>query len=188
MAIDKTAIANHALQLIGGGRVLNFNTDQGTEADALRDAFDNCFRSLLAMRRWNRFLKRALLAASTTKPAWGFEAQYPLPADCIKVWDVADLTTGEWAVEGDLLLTNTKGSAKILYAANTLNATDPLFERALATLLAYQVGTRLNRKEATNLYRVFEVELAKAARADAIEAPAESIQVGTFYEAALGHL
>ena len=182
MALDRTKIANNALQLIGGGRLLNIDTDKGVEADAVRDTFDFSLHACLSVRRWNRFSKRALLPRDVNKPAWGYETQHLLPADCIKVWEVAEIDRGGWVVEGDYLLTDLGEGAKIIYCAENNAAFDPLFNCVLAGLIAFHVASSLHRKEEQKAYQYYEAMLAKAARADAIEAPAEEYTASPWYE------
>lgn len=108
MAQSVTGIANRALQLVGAAVILNL-TDNSPEAREVSRAYDFCRRAELREHKWNFAVARVQLAPDTDAPAFGYQYQYTLPADCLRVILPNDATL-DWKVEGKKLLTNTATS------------------------------------------------------------------------------
>jgi len=133
--------------------------------------------SLLEEADWNFAIKRAKLPASVTPPAFGWEHQYTLPADCLRL---IALTYGGYPegqpipfeVEGGMILTNATGPLPVRYVARVENydAYPATFINALsaklATRMAHWVTGKSNYVQiASGLY---QDAMNKAWLADAI--------------------
>jgi hypothetical protein len=161
MAQSVTGIANRALQLVGATSVLNL-TDNSPEAREVSRAYDFCRRAELRAHKWNFALARAQLAPDTAAPVFGYQYQYTLPSDCLRVILPNDATL-DWKVEGKKLLTNsatspfgagafgasTSPSAALYlqYVADVEDTTyfDALFCEALACRIAIAIVERLTQ-------------------------------------------
>lgn len=161
MAQSVTGIANRALQLVGASSILNL-TDNSPEAREVSRAYDYCRRAELRAHRWCFAIKRAELAPDTDAPAFGYQYQYTLPSDCLRVLLANDATL-DWVVESKKILTNSSTSPfgvgefgatvspsaalYLRYLADVEDATyfDPLFCEALACRLAIAIVERLTQ-------------------------------------------
>lgn len=161
MAQSVTGIANRALQLVGAAAILNL-TDNTPEAREVSRAYDFCRRAELREHKWNFAIGRVELAPDTAAPAFGYQYQYTLPADCLRVILPNDATL-DWKVEGKKLLTNTATSPfgagvfgasvspsaalYLMYVRDIEDTTyfDALFCEALACRIALAVVERLTQ-------------------------------------------
>lgn len=107
--------------------------------------YDNTRKSALRKHTWNFAQKRAALAQLATDPLWGYNAQYELPSDYIRIVEIGDLNQyKDYAIEGTKLLldeTNT-GSLNIryIYDNKSVETFDPLFVELLSLELAYNMA------------------------------------------------
>lgn len=89
MANDPVSIANRAATLLGVKRIVAL-TEASSQARSFAAVFDQVRDAELRAHVWNFALKRAVLAALSTNPLFGFAYQYPLPVDSLQVVNVGD--------------------------------------------------------------------------------------------------
>ncbi len=187
---SQIAIANRALTKVGEARILSMSDD--VEAARVVDSLWDIVRDAeFRIRKWKFTLARASLAALVSVPDWGFDYEYQLPADCLRVLQVGEYYPGgslsdyrnadesEWKVEGRKILTNEAAPLKIRYIARIedTGAWDSAFTEAFACRLAAEVVERLtqsNTKKET-AWGEYKQAVAMAIRADAIEAAPEPL-------------
>lgn len=140
MALTETAICNLALGHLGEGPISSINDDT-TAARACLLHFEPCRDATLRAHRWNFAVERVKLDDATA-PAFGWDYQFDLPSDCLRVLEVngseeGDLISEPWVVEGRKLLTDAY-SANVVYVKQITDVTlfDPLFVEAFALRLA----------------------------------------------------
>jgi hypothetical protein len=150
MAVSEVAICNSALLKIGGSRI-NSLTEDSRSAKLCNEQYSKIRDAALASHPWNFALKRAQLAKLVTPPVFGFDNQFQLPADYLRVLKT-DLDEPHthlhlhhhvsthnhgFKIEGDKLLTDVS-EVKILYIFRETNVGvySPEFDEYLATRLA----------------------------------------------------
>lgn len=144
-------IANEALAKVGGARITALD-QTGDAALLVRQFIDQARQHVLSQHPWGCSLKRATLALSASSPAWGWDYQFALPADCIVVWDLLEnhKTQGGWlwTVEGRYLLTNVN-TAHILYGCDTEVYPHmlPQLRTVIAAKLAHMIAPKLRTKK-----------------------------------------
>ncbi len=183
-------IVNRALTKIGEQRILSLSDD--VEAARSADSLWDIVRDAeLRIRRWKFSITRASLAALVSTPDWGFDYQYQLPSDCLRVVQVGEYYPGvsltdyrsadetEWRVEGRKILTNEAAPLKIRYIARIEDTGewDAAFVEAFACRLAAELAERLTQSNTRRQLAWDEYKLAvgMAVRADAIEAAPEPL-------------
>ena len=77
-------IANWALMLLGEKRVSSLSDDRAN-AENILAGWDMVRDAAIARQAWNCHIERASLAADSTAPEWGYEAQYTLAGDVVRV-------------------------------------------------------------------------------------------------------
>ena len=117
---------------------------------------------------WRFALKRYALAPLKDKPLYGYEYQFGLPADCLRVWRTEE--EEPYQVEGQTILYN-RPMLRFVGITRIEDATlfDPMFVEALALKLAAELAVPLTAsvalKEVLNKeYHAF-VQQAKTASA-----------------------
>ena len=86
-------IVNSALAKIGATRITAL-TDGTRNAQVASDIYDVVRDDMLRGHNWNFATQRVQLARSANAPAFGFDYQYPVPADFLRVVSVHDNDAG----------------------------------------------------------------------------------------------
>jgi hypothetical protein len=162
------SICNLALRYINADPItlISESTDRARFMNGVfADVRDSCLREL----PWNFSITRATLAQDGTGPLMGFTYSYALPTSpyCLRVLQLNDDDSLEWAVEGRKLFTD-EGTAQIKYIAQITDPAsfDALFTEALAfklaSLAAYPLAKKLElQREYRNQY-IATIQRAKA--------------------------
>jgi hypothetical protein len=164
-------ICNRALSRVGDTRITSL-TDGTKQATACNSAYEHIRDEVLRSHPWNSAIARASIAKLSDAPAFGYDDQYQLPADCLRVVEVYDSRL-PWVVEGDVILSDDGSPLKIRYIKQETdpNKYDPLLLSAIAGRLALELVeelTQSNTKRERALQE-FEVIMSTARRADAQE-------------------
>jgi hypothetical protein len=183
MVTSSTGIANLALDLLSAGTVIDIESGTSATEALLKRWYDLSRRKLLREHPWNFAIKRAVLAASSTPPAFGYESAFPVPSDFLRLLHVttdlvtdgdAILPTSAYQVEaGAILTTNTYSSSaslNVVYVSDfkTVSLMDPLFVDLLAHEIALNVAYKVTENN-SNIQRLGELYKRRAAIAKAID-------------------
>lgn len=139
MALSDTQIVNAAFARIGLERISDLSTDTSSKAQRARDIYEHAKRLLLESHLWNFATKRAQLTVSSTTPDFGYNYQYPLPGDFLRI-NKPDRLDVEYEIEGSMLLTD-MNEWKMTYVADVdEGAMTASFQEALADQVAYDLA------------------------------------------------
>lgn len=98
------SICSDALLMLGASPINSFTENN----DRARLASNLYPRRKLAMMRshpWNCLMKRVMLAPEATAPAFDYAAQFVMPSDCLRVWQVGrDGEAIDYKVEANRIL------------------------------------------------------------------------------------
>ena len=188
MAISDVSIANSALSKIGGGSIIAL-TDDTPAGIAINARYANVRDAELRRHVWRFSVKRAALAALGTTPTFGYDYEYQLPSDCLRVLVAGETAPGlnmaefrdgsddlDYTIEGRKILTNISAPLYLRYVYRVTDPTqfDPAFAEAFAARLGYEVCTALSdstsRKEMAK--QDYKDAIREAVRANALEQPA----------------
>ena len=140
-------ICNRALQKIGADRIVSL-VENSENARACNVMYQILVDAELRSHPWNFAVKRAQLAASTDTPAFGYDYQYPLPSDFIRLLP-PDLNSSDvdWVIEGKSILSDESGPLNIRYIHRVTDSStfDPLFVEVLANRLASELAEQLTQ-------------------------------------------
>lgn len=194
MAINSsTDIGNLALDLLSAGVVTDIENPTDATEELLNRWYDQCRRKLLREHPWNFAVKRQVLAASATAPAFGYASAFPVPADFLRILYISTdlatdretiLPTSVYQVEDNkVLITNTYGDStalNLVYVSDytTVSSMDPMFVELLSYELAMSIAYKVTENN-TNIQRIGEIARQKASLAKAIdgqERPATRLQ------------
>jgi len=157
MASD-VEIVNGALSKLGEQPVLSFS-DRSEPARIANRTYADIRDALLREFTWNFATKRTSLAADTAVPDWGYDRQYTLPADFLRLIEVNNASDYDWRLESGKILTDLDAPLQIRYVARVLeNAMDATFREALASRLAMEWAEPLSQttsvgQQMSTLYR-----------------------------------
>ncbi|HET6890538.1 MAG TPA: hypothetical protein VFH31_05500 [Pyrinomonadaceae bacterium] len=188
-------IANRALTKLGADRIISLDDDVKA-ARAILSMWDIVRDAELRAHNWSFSIKRAALAASVTTPAYGYEYQYPVPADFLRLLSVGEyyppvsLTDyrqsddSEWRIEGRSILHNDSGPLYIryVYRVEDTSQWDSAFVESFACRLAAELAedlTQSNQKREL-AWQERKQAISDAIRTNAIELPPEPLADDTW--------
>jgi len=183
---SETSIANAALILLGEQRIESISGTDKTST-LVNDRYAEVRDDLLRSHSWNFATKRAQLAADVAAPLWGFDRQYTLPSDCLRLLDVENRSKYPYRVEGRKVLTDMGTPINIEYTARV---TDPLvmdvmFRQALAAALAADICEAItgdDQKVAT-LMSMRNEKIAKSRQPDGQEPSPRHLEASEWLDA-----
>ena len=181
---SETDIVNLGIYKIKGTPIDTIGED-GIEGEPAEVIYPIIRDAVLADHPWNFAMTRAELAASATAPDFEFSYKYPLPADCLRVWDVYNASTN-WRVEGRFLLTDAS-ECSIVYIRQVTETGyfSPLFVLALGTRIGSELAIPVaGDKELKNaLFQEYLMLIRRAKTADGQEGTVDSISATMFTDA-----
>lgn len=183
-------IANRALTKLGAARIISFG-DDNKQARAVASMFDLVRDAELRAHVWSFSIRRASLPALSTTPDWGFDNEFQLPSDYLRVIQVEEMYPGPsmsdyrnenaamYAIENRKILANYPAPLKIRYVARVDDSSqwDATFIEAFAARLAVEMCedlTQSNTKKA-EAKQEYDMAIRLAIRANAIEQPPQPL-------------
>jgi len=175
---SSTDIGNLALDLLSSGNVQDIDSPNNATEELVSRWYTLTRQRLLREHPWNFAIKRAQLAASSTSPAFGYDKQYPVPADFLRVLFINDderITQSQYyRVENNHILTrnifNDSSVLNITYVSDYTNVSgmDPLFVELLGYDLAMNIAYKVAESQ-SNVQRLAEIRKERAALAKTID-------------------
>ena len=186
MAItSSTEICKLSLDLLQGGSVSDITSATTSIEEVCNRWYDHTRRKLLRQHPWNFAIKRAELAASDTAPLFGATAQFPVPADFLRLLRVVDednriISSDAYFFENRQLMLRWAEDdvARIIYITDEEDVTkfDDLFVDLLAVEIAMSIAYLVTQNN-SNIERLASIRktLISAAKSiDGQEQPPES--------------
>jgi len=175
MAVSVINIINRALLIAGCDTITSLTQENSRNARVANTIYESTRRELLRGHPWNFATLRTSLAQLSSTPTFGFNYEYQLPSNCLRVIR-AQNPNSVYKVEGRKLLTD-ENTFSIAYIADIEDTTlmDDLFRLALVYELAAQFAAmiRLDQDAAAALASRAEMMLRKARQIDGQEDTAE---------------
>lgn len=174
MPSSATDICNLALDLLSSETILNAVTPTTATEDVLARWYDKSRRKVLREHPWNFAIKRAVLAASSTTPAFGYSAQFPVPSDFIRLLtleggDGQSIEKSAYAFESNnILYDGTALRIKYIYDHTDVSKMDVLFVDLLVCEIALGIAYKQTGSN-SDITRLETLRKAKASQARAID-------------------
>jgi len=163
-------ICNGALNQLGATTILSL-TEDSKNARLCNARYTQVRDGIFRSHPWNCLQLRTSLAKDSTAPAWGFTAQFTLPADCLRLLYIIDYDSN-YKVEGRKILSNTS-TMKILYISRVTdpNQYDELLRETLSAALAADIayGITSSNPVSEKMNTLFQDKLRDARFVDATE-------------------
>jgi hypothetical protein len=140
--MTETDICNQALARIGSKRI-NAMTDSTVEAIRCTTFYAQDRDATLQGHSWRFAIQRALLSEDATTPLFGYDHQYILPSDCLRVLHGP---REQFQVEGQRLLTDDDDChIKYIRRVEDVSQFTPMFVKLLAAMLAVDLSGPLTQ-------------------------------------------
>jgi hypothetical protein len=180
-------VANRALTKLGSARITSLS-DDNKAARSISNCFEDLRDDELRAHRWQFAMKRTSLAALSDTPPFGYNYQYAVPADFLRIDMVDDRFPAavmdnyidaeylEWTLEGNVILTDIGAPLKLRYIAQITDPTewDTNFREALASRIAMEIAEDLTQSDTKKqaAAKDYDRAIRQAIRINAIERPA----------------
>lgn len=169
------AIANRAAIAVGTSARLTAPTDDTVLGRAVAAVWDLERKAALRDAGWNFAIKRDSLAKLTQAPIHGYDSQFKLPADCLKLIELFGTERLRYQLEGRNILADTEGPLDIRYLCDVTEPAefDSSFAHSFSLRLACAIGNKIagSAFDRANTWREYLQSLADAKGADAVENP-----------------
>lgn len=179
-------VANRALTKLGSSRITSL-TDDNKAARSISSCFEDLRDDELRTSRWQFAMRRTTLAALATAPTFGYQYQYALPADFLRLDMINDEYPAavmdnyigsevfDYTIEGNVILTDIGAPLKLRYIARIEdpNQWDVNFREMLASRIAMEICEDLTQSDTKKQAAQKDYSRAKtnAIRMGAIEKP-----------------
>lgn len=169
-------ICNSALIKLGTEKISALS-DNSRQAVLCNEQYDKLRRSLLREHPWNFAIIRDSLTANGNTPAWGFEQEFDLPADYLRIIDT-EYTDDKYQVEGSKILAD-RDTLNIRYISDVTD-TDLMtvdFKELLALRIALDLGYVLIQSNAVmqTLQQQYDRMLRDVRSFDGQENPSQDV-------------
>lgn len=176
---SETDICNLALDLLSAGTITNVSDPSDATEELLARHYALTRRKVLRQHPWNFATKRAVLAADSGTPVFGYSKQYTLPADCVRVLRLSgsdnEVIPHElYQIEGNKILTSdtfsSSGAVNLIYIYDikTVSSFDPLFIDLLSCELALSIAYKVTDSN-TNVQRVEQIRSRASSLASSVD-------------------
>lgn len=139
MATSEVEICNLALLLAGADRIDSLS-DENQRARICNTLYENEKNNLLYRHPWNFAIRRVELAALSTAPEFGYDYQFQLPSDCLRVLNVDAVNGENYAIEGTVLVSD-ESTMEIKYLSTA--PTVITFSQGFCETLAYRLASKI---------------------------------------------
>jgi hypothetical protein len=163
-------ICNSALNMIGGSNIISL-TEDSRAARVCNQRYEFVRDAVFRAHPWNCLITRTTLAADSDTPAFEFDYQHTLPADCLRVLRPQDPDT-VFKVEGRKIISSTTPFPMIYTSRVTdPNQYDLLLIESIAARLAADISYALVNSASLSqmLMATYESKLSEARFVDATE-------------------
>ena len=163
-------ISNSALNQLGASTILSL-TENSKNGRLCNARYETIRDSVLRSHPWNCAIKRVSLAANTTNTDWGFQREFNLPVDCLRVLQIEDYSSN-YKIEGRKIVSNDT-SIKLIYVATMTdpNEMDVLLRETISAALAADIAYAVtaNAAIAREMKANYELKIKDARFVDATE-------------------
>jgi len=134
MAHSDVEVCNAGLIAIGAKPIMSLSDNVKT-ARLCKNRFEHCRDAVLRMHPWNCAIKRVVLSPLVGAPAFGFDARFQIPSDCLRVLTVSPEDDVEYRIESNEILAD-ESSLDLKYIRQVVNSAE-LDEGAAESIGAY---------------------------------------------------
>lgn len=190
---SQIAIVNQALTQLGVARIISLSDDVQA-ARSMTAVYDIVVNAELRAFNWHFAMARASLPALSTTPDWGYDLEYQVPSDFLRIVQVDQYMTNvnagfynnqdnsPYSIENGKILTDIVAPLKIRYikTVSDTNAFDSCFTDMLATKLAIKCCEDLTNSSGLKqaLWDDYRKALQLALKGNAIETATSQLADG----------
>lgn len=184
MATSEVSIANLALSILGEESIISL-TEDVARARTMNLWYEHIRDVVLSDHVWNSVSARRQLSEDSTSPDFGFDHQYQLPSNFLRLVQFNDGKTA-FRIEGKKLLTDAS-TARIRYIKKETdpNQFEPLLVAAIAARLAAETAEEItgDPEREAKAWQRYKEKMQSARGVDAQQGPLEVFEATDWIDA-----
>lgn len=108
LTAEEIVISNLALGLIGEYKITSGMSSSAVQYEACERFYDDAIKETLEEHAWNEAKKRTILVQEASGPVFGYDYQFELPSDFVRVIRLGDGDNDwdHWEIENGYILTD----------------------------------------------------------------------------------
>lgn len=185
------SICSNALLMLGAQTINSFSdADALDRAKLCANLYPTVRNKLLRSHPWNCAVKRLILAPDASPPASGYEQQFQLPSDYLRVLDVAEGGCQiDYRLEGRQIQANTTVlELRYIFRNEVENTWDDALVELMTLAMAARLAYAITQSAALEQSRMqeFQMALRMAKAVDGQEEPPETLGDSPLLRARMG--
>ncbi len=168
---SEVSVANLALTDLGADRIIALDEDS-ENARKVNAVFDLLRDSVLRSHPWNFALQRRNFNQTTNTPEFGFDNEFQIPGDVVRILSSENRNYDEWVREGDKILVNdTSFKARCVIRIEDPTQWDESFVVTFAARLAAELAYSItdSRTVAADKWEIYRLKFRQSTGVDAQE-------------------
>jgi hypothetical protein len=178
LSATQVSICSNALLMLGAQTIsaIDENTDRARIASNL---YDSTRDSLLRSHPWNCAVRRVVLAPDTTAPVTDYDAQFTMPADCLRILQVGEdgYEVDYKSESGKILCSGTSLALRYIWKNTTESTWDVMLveamELSMAAKMAYPIT--MSASMADLMARKLEMFMKRCRAVDGQDDPPQTL-------------
>lgn len=174
---SEVKVANLALTDLGADRIIALDEDS-ENARKINAVFALLRDSVLRSHPWNFAIERRAFNQTTNTPTFGFDAEFQMPGDVLRILTAEDRGTRNWVREGDKILVNdTSFKCRCIVRIEDPTKWDEIFVTTFAARLTAELAYSItdSRTIAADKWEIYKIKFRKATGVDAQEGTPEEL-------------
>jgi hypothetical protein len=181
-------VANLALTDLGADRILAL-TEDSENARKVNAIFFLVRDSLLRSHPWNFAVQRRSFNQTTSTPEYGFDSEFQIPGDVLRILTAENRAGTTWVREGDkILVSDTSFKCRCIIRIEDPTKWDEVFVTTFAARLSAELAYSItdSRPVAADRWELFRVKFRQATGVDAQVGTPEELLVDEWIDSRLG--
>jgi len=185
---SEVKVANMALTDLGADRILALdeNSENARKVNAI---FDLVRDSVLRSHPWNFAVQRLEFNQTTNTPAFGFDSEFQIPGNVLRILTPENRGYTEWVQEGDKILVNdTSFKARCIIRVTDPTKWDTIFITTFAARIAAELAYSItdSRPVAADKWELYTKKFRMATGIDAQVGTPEELLVDEWLDSRAG--
>jgi hypothetical protein len=185
---SEVKVANLALTDLGADRIIALDEDS-ENARKVNAVFDLLRDSVLRSHPWNFAIERRSFNQTTNTPAFGYDSEFQIPGDVLRILTAENRNYDEWVKEGDKILVNdTSFKCRCIVRVADPTKWDENFVTVFAARLAAELAYSItdSRPVAADKWELYRKKYREATGVDAQEGTPQELLVDEWLDSRSG--
>jgi hypothetical protein len=185
---SEVKVANLALTDLGADRIISL-TEDSENARKVNAIFDLVRDAELRSHPWNFAIQRVAFNQTTNTPEFGYDSEFQIPGDVLRILSSENRGYDEWVREGDKILVNdTSFKARCIMRITDTTKWDEAFVVCFAARLTAELAYSItdSRPVKEDSWKVYREKKRQATGVDAQEGTPQELLTDEWLDSRFG--